>query len=207
MKQKILWKQTQNPVRVSDVIIFDEGPAKVLEITQDWRILFQFEDAKVRPNFRLMELDEAGAYAQLEGEVKPPVGLRPRTVWVGQRIDEIREAIARYEEAGAPIPRSWNVELAALQGTIFTTEPIQRATTIEQLEYEPAYSTERLNLLRAAALPFTLEIMPLEVEVRGEQICEVDEPKRVVAEVTDPIKRKLIAFFLNNANNLLRRKP
>jgi len=43
---------------------------------------------------------------------KPPIGLRPEHIWIDARVDEIRQAIARYIETGRPIPHEWLDELA-----------------------------------------------------------------------------------------------
>ena len=49
---------------------------------------------------------------------KPPLGLRPRTVWQKQvkddRIDEIMHALERYSEAGVAVPIEWLSELGGL---------------------------------------------------------------------------------------------
>lgn len=42
---------------------------------------------------------------------KPPLGLKPQKIWVEERIKEILEAMARYNEAGKAIPREWLEEL------------------------------------------------------------------------------------------------
>lgn len=46
---------------------------------------------------------------------KPPIGLMPEAIFEGNRLYErmvqIQEAIARYAEAGKPIPPEWAEEL------------------------------------------------------------------------------------------------
>ncbi len=42
---------------------------------------------------------------------EPPIGLRPRIIWLNEREMEICEAIERFEKAGKEIPIMWNVEL------------------------------------------------------------------------------------------------
>ena len=55
---------------------------------------------------------------------KPPLGLRPRMVWLNEREMEIVEAMERYEKAGKEIPEKWQFELSwvmaemALEGRI-----------------------------------------------------------------------------------------
>ena len=55
---------------------------------------------------------------RLEGKMeniqKPPVGLKPRYVHDGERIDEILCAIERYTDANMSIPKSWIDELRDL---------------------------------------------------------------------------------------------
>lgn len=36
-----------------------------------------------------------------------PLGLRPKTVWLAERLMEITYAIIRYREAGAVVPVEW----------------------------------------------------------------------------------------------------
>ena len=57
---------------------------------------------------------------------KPPLGLRPRIIWLNEREMEIREAIDRYEKAGKEIPIMWGMELAW----------ITAQTALERVEYE-----------------------------------------------------------------------
>lgn len=46
---------------------------------------------------------------------KPPAGLRPNSVWIAERISEIREAMARYAKAEMDIPSAWMRELLELE--------------------------------------------------------------------------------------------
>lgn len=43
---------------------------------------------------------------------KPPLGLRPRIIWLNEREMELLEAMERYEKAGKEIPEMWGMELA-----------------------------------------------------------------------------------------------
>ena len=43
---------------------------------------------------------------------KPPLGLRPRIIWLNEREIELLEAMERYEKAGKEIPEMWSMELA-----------------------------------------------------------------------------------------------
>lgn len=43
---------------------------------------------------------------------KPPIGLRPRIIWLNEREMEITEAIERYQEVGKEVPEVWRMELA-----------------------------------------------------------------------------------------------
>ena len=47
---------------------------------------------------------------------RPPVGLKPRYIHDGERIDEILRAIERYTDANMSIPKSWVDELRSLIG-------------------------------------------------------------------------------------------
>ena len=38
---------------------------------------------------------------------KPPIGLMPRKVWLEQRMNEIGEAVQRYEDANKDAPQEW----------------------------------------------------------------------------------------------------
>lgn len=52
-----------------------------------------------------------GVKVQQKNE-KPPIGLRPRIIWLNEREMEILEAMDRYEKAGKEIPVLWGMELA-----------------------------------------------------------------------------------------------
>lgn len=41
---------------------------------------------------------------------KPPIGLTPKWVWKKERLKEVRDAIARYYDAGLVIPVEWIIE-------------------------------------------------------------------------------------------------
>ena len=51
---------------------------------------------------------------------KPPLGLKPRNIFLEERADAIKEVIQRYFEAGQEIPVNWieeyNVIRAELNG-------------------------------------------------------------------------------------------
>lgn len=51
---------------------------------------------------------------KMENSQKPPVGLKPRYIHDGERIDEILCAIERYTDANMSIPKSWVEELRKL---------------------------------------------------------------------------------------------
>lgn len=51
-----------------------------------------------------------------ETVIKPPLGLIPRHIWEQERLTAIKEAVARYIEAGKPIPAQWIVEYYELPG-------------------------------------------------------------------------------------------
>lgn len=52
-----------------------------------------------------------GVKVQQKNE-KPPIGLRPRIIWLNEREMELMEAMERYEKAGKEIPEMWGMELA-----------------------------------------------------------------------------------------------
>ena len=53
-----------------------------------------------------------GVKVQQKKYEKPPLGLRPRIIWLNEREIELLEATERYEKAGKEIPILWGVELA-----------------------------------------------------------------------------------------------
>jgi len=55
-----------------------------------------------------------GSDESMENSQKPPVGLTPRYIHDGERIDEILCAIERYTDANMSIPKSWVDELRDL---------------------------------------------------------------------------------------------
>jgi hypothetical protein len=44
-------------------------------------------------------------------EQKHPVGVIPRYIWIEHRVQDLKNAIYRYREAGLPIPNEWYMEL------------------------------------------------------------------------------------------------
>ncbi|MEG0380552.1 MAG: hypothetical protein RR603_02500 [Kurthia sp.] len=57
------------------------------------------------------------------GQQKPPLGLKPRNLFLEERAYEITEAIQRYFEAGQEVPVNWieeyNVIRCELNGSGF----------------------------------------------------------------------------------------
>lgn len=50
----------------------------------------------------------------MDDKVKPPIGLEPRYIHDGKRIDDILSAIERYTDANMSIPKTWIDELRTL---------------------------------------------------------------------------------------------
>ena len=71
-------------------------------------LLKAHKDKQVRPQLN----DTNGG--KMENSKKPPVGLKPRYIHDGERIDEILCAIERYTDANMSIPKSWVEELRDL---------------------------------------------------------------------------------------------
>ena len=53
---------------------------------------------------------------------KPPLGLRPRSVWLWDRVYEIYAAIERYRAVKKDVPMEWIDELVALNREIDAIE-------------------------------------------------------------------------------------
>lgn len=49
---------------------------------------------------------------------KPPLGLRPKFIWLKQRKTEIQEAVIRYFEAGVAVPIEWIEEYNDICGML-----------------------------------------------------------------------------------------
>lgn len=62
----------------------------------------------------LDEPDTGGAHTARAPLVKPPLGLIPRLIARDIRATAVRDAIARYEAVGYPVPPQWTDELAEL---------------------------------------------------------------------------------------------
>lgn len=46
-----------------------------------------------------------------EINIKPPVGVIPKQIWIEKRIEELQRAIKEYAEAGLKINEDWVTEL------------------------------------------------------------------------------------------------
>lgn len=56
---------------------------------------------------------------------KPPLGLRPKFIWIEERIQEIKEAIARHNRTqGYQVPLEWLKELNDLGADILIWEEV-----------------------------------------------------------------------------------
>lgn len=42
---------------------------------------------------------------------KPPLGIKPQSIWIASRVDEILQAMLRYRRSQRQIPEEWIVEL------------------------------------------------------------------------------------------------
>ena len=47
-------------------------------------------------------------------KIRPPIGLRPRCIYNEERIEEIKDAMKRYIDAGIEAPKEWWDELMDL---------------------------------------------------------------------------------------------
>jgi hypothetical protein len=66
-------------------------------------------------NYLEMEKEKKASFEQI---LRPPLGLRPKWLWLEQRRAEILQAICRYKEAGHNVPKKWLKELAQHEKTI-----------------------------------------------------------------------------------------
>lgn len=75
---------------------------------------------------------------------KPPLGLVPRPIRDRERCQEIIEAIARYNEAGKPVPAEWLEELSE---KLLTS--VDRAVNGAKMATDPEVLTKALEHVRA----------------------------------------------------------
>lgn len=208
IRRKVMYKDGSE-VRILSKINQPEGEATIREITEDWKILIQFDDRMIVPNWRELRPIDIGAYVQ---EIAPPVGLRPRYIWVVKRIEEIREAIARYEEAHMEVPRAWRAELDALSGSVFTelTNSKPLSGFAQDVAYHTAYSVQDLERMEKDVKPYLVAIHGHDFQIKGGKLYveKAHGEYEVVVEQfgTNQNYPYLIAFLLNNALNFLRRK-
>jgi hypothetical protein len=200
-------------VRPTHKLNLDEGVATIKELLEDFRVLVQFDDPKVRPNYRELKPEEIGAHVITQEAPKPPLGLMPRQIWIAHRMEEIREAIKRYEHAKHPVPRAWRSELQALQGSMFVPLDVASQDLSEfaqRVEYQPAYSVEQLDRMKEEVLPFLSELGDIDVMIVDNQLVDVSkQPHEVLTakfEASNKNFAYLCAFLLNNARNILLRK-
>lgn len=211
--KKILEYEWGGPVLPNQKIVLQEGLATVKEILENFRVLVQFDDPKVRPNFRELDPEVIGAILVEPPVKKPPMGLRPRNIWVASRIVEIREAIQRYESENVPVPRAWRAELSALGGSLF--EPVASQKELDDfilnVQYHPAYSVEDLQMMTANIRPYLATLHGYDFLVKNNKLIAHHfngEQQIIVDSFSYPHKnyQYLIAFLLNNAHNLVRMK-
>lgn len=43
---------------------------------------------------------------------RPPTGLPPHYIWIEARIEDLKNAMKRYTDAGLPVPKAWIEELS-----------------------------------------------------------------------------------------------
>ena len=56
------------------------------------------------PHYKILRIDTLGAFIPIH---EPPLGLRPRFIWIELRIAEIKRAIDRYKSDNYEIPIEW----------------------------------------------------------------------------------------------------
>ena len=50
--------------------------------------------------------------------VKPPLGIKPRKLWLEERASELCGAIGRYINAGNPDVEEWRIELSEIMSLL-----------------------------------------------------------------------------------------
>lgn len=59
-----------------------------------------------------LDASEAGCHIESPGVLaKPPLGCKPRFIWVEHRVGELSDAIGRYADDSARMPVEWVIEL------------------------------------------------------------------------------------------------
>ena len=53
-----------------------------------------------------------GSETSVMNRPKPTLGLIPERLWLEERIEQLRDAMQRYEESTGPMPAHWRIELA-----------------------------------------------------------------------------------------------
>lgn len=211
--KKVLVYEWGGVVTLNEKVTLQEGIATIKEILESFRVLVQFDDPKVRPNWRELDPEVISAIVLEPPAKKPPIGLRPRNIWVSSRIAEIREAIQRYESESVPVPRAWRAELSALGGSLF--EPVDTQKELDDfaqhVQYHPAYSIEDLQSMVSNIRPYLATLHGYDFQIKdGKLISQhfTGEREIVVDSFSYPQKnyQYLIAFLLNNAHNLVRMK-
>lgn len=211
--KKVLMYEWGGPVLPNQSVTLQEGIATIKEILENSRVLVQFDDPKIRPNWR--ELDpEVISAVLVEPPIKqPPIGLRPRNIWVASRIAEIREAIQRYESENVPVPRAWRAELSALGGSLFG--PLDKQKELDDfakhIQYHPAYSVEDLQSMVSNIRPYLATLHGYDFQIKDGKLISQHfsgDEEIIVDSFSYPNKnyQYLIAFLLNNAHNFVRMK-
>ncbi len=125
-------------------------------------------------------------------EKKPPLGIMPKEIHRDKRIDDILEAMNRFEENDKAIPKSWRDELFGLisvaifddySGHKFDENEVDLGK-VKRILYDAKYSL-RKNNLRDAVIAF----QDLKA-IRFPFLSRLHE---------DAIKRDKAAFLINSA--------
>lgn len=211
--KKVLMYEWGGLVTPNQLVTLQEGLATIKEILDNFRVLVQFEDPKIRPNWRELDPEVISAVLVEPPTKQPPIGLRPRNIWVATRIAEIREAIQRYESENVAVPRAWRAELSALGGSLF--EPVDTQKQLDDfaqhVQYHPAYSVEDLQSMVSNIRPYLATLHGYDFQIKNGKLISQHfngDEEIVVDSFSYPHKnyQYLIAFLLNNAVNLVRMK-
>lgn len=119
---------------------------------------------------------------------KPPLGLRPRKLWLEERLDEIQAAIVRYSETGNHVPYHWTVEDLVIRSELkgdFNPASVEEKAVLDKIDANRKEAVEE-SVERAENILYGDPTRPSEEDMVSGGLRTAEDFREAIAKLEGP---------------------